>query len=147
MNSNDIINEILSSVKQPLWGIWYIREKIGSGPSATVFRGEAVRRNQAEYSAIKVEPITTGELSFRDPAQKQAYLDARFNQVSHEATMLYKMKDSPNIVTFRDEYYSDLMIGGKKEGYFFIRRQTHSTYLDRWFLTYHFLYVRGSLHS
>lgn len=122
MNSNDIINEILSSVKQPLWGIWYIREKIGSGPSATVFRGEAVRRNQAEYSAIKVEPITTGELSFRDPVQKQAYLDARFNKVSHEATMLYKMKDSPNIVTFRDEYYSDLMIGGKKEGYFFIRR-------------------------
>ncbi len=122
MNNNDIINEILSSVKQPMWGIWYIREKIGAGASATVFRGEAIRRNQAEYSAIKVEPITTGDVEFRDEAQKQAYLDECFNQVSHEATMLYKMKDSPNIVTYKDEYYSDLILNGKKEGYFFIRR-------------------------
>ena len=122
MNNNELTDQILSTVRQPLWGIWYVREKLGEGSSSVVFRGEAVRRNKTEYSAVKVEPITAGDMTFRDESQKAAYLDEQFGKVSHESTLLYELKDCPNVVNYKDEYYSDLVIGGKKEGYFFIRR-------------------------
>lgn len=122
MNNNELTDQILSTVRQPLWGIWYVREKLGEGSSSVVFRGEAVRRNKTEYSAVKVEPITAGDMTFRDESQKAAYLDEQFGKVSHESTLLYELKDCPNVVNYKDEYYSDLVIGGNKEGYFFIRR-------------------------
>ena len=48
---------IIDEIPQPLWGSWYIKDKIESGVHSEVYRIEAVKSERIDYSSLKIQPI------------------------------------------------------------------------------------------
>lgn len=120
---SDIIDIIVEEIKQkPIWGNWYIKEKIGSGAFSAVYRVEAQRRNRIDVSALKIEPIIATDTLFFDENRKKSYIEQRMNQVEMESEIMSKLKKCPYIVTYEEEYEQELKINSRFEGYFFLIR-------------------------
>lgn len=119
----DIIEDIiLKDVKQPLWENWYIREKIGSGAFAIVYRVEAKRPGRIDSSALKIEVVTSGDQVFADNSMKLSFLASKQAMVENETQMMVDLRDCPNIVRYEDETMKELYIDGEFEGYYYLIR-------------------------
>ncbi|MBO4637736.1 MAG: protein kinase [Clostridiales bacterium] len=119
----DIIEDvILKDVKQPLWENWYIKEKIGSGAFAIVYRIEAQRPGRVDSSALKIEVVTTEDQLFADNERKESFLAQKQAMVENETQMMVNLRDCPYIVRYEDETMKELYIDGQFEGYYYLIR-------------------------
>lgn len=120
---NDILDEVLNQIKQPLWENWYIKEKIGSGAFSAVYKVEAKRStNRTSVAALKIEPITVDGKLFMDEERKRAYLEQKRAAVETEASIMYSLRKSPYIVTYEEEDMRELYINNQFEGYYYLIR-------------------------
>ena len=123
MNNNDVINEILSQIKQPLWENWYIKQKIGSGAFSAVFKVEAKRTSRrTSVSALKIEPITSDDKPFINEERKRNYIENKRRSAESEAEIMYSLRKCPNIVSYEEEDIRELYINGVFEGYYYLIR-------------------------
>lgn len=132
MNKDDILDEILSQIKQPLWENWYIKEKIGSGAFSWVFKAEAERSShRTDVSALKIEPITADGKPFVDDERKKAYIDAKRRSAETEAEIMYNLRSCPYIVAYEEEDIKELHINGEFEGYYYLIRMEYLTPISK----------------
>ena len=122
MNIDKIIEEVLQQIPQPLWENWYIKEKIGSGSFSSVFRVEAVRAKRVDSAALKVEPILPDERFSADEERSLSFLKQKRADIEEESTIMYKLKDCPNVVGYEDEDVKKFFRDGKLAGYIFLIR-------------------------
>lgn len=122
MNIDKVIEEVLQQIPQPLWENWYIKEKIGSGSFSTVFRVEAVRAKRVDSAALKVEPIMPDERLASNEERSLSYLKQKRTDIEEESTIMYKLKDCPNVVGYEDEDVKEFFRDGKLAGYIFLIR-------------------------
>lgn len=122
MTKNEIDALIEKGLKQPIWGNWYIKEKIGSGSFSAVYRAEAVRINRTDSAALKIEPITDDGKLFLDEERRRSYIDRKRLAVESESTIMYRLKNCPYVVSYEEEDMQEINIDGKFEGYYFLIR-------------------------
>lgn len=122
MNIDKIFSFIEGNIEQPLWGNWYIKEKIGSGAFSAVYRVEAKRLNRIDQAALKIEPITAGDTLIFDEKRKRDCIEKKKKLAENESTIMYRLKRCPYIVAYEDEDIKELTIDGKFEGYCFLIR-------------------------
>lgn len=122
MKINEVLDEIIHQIQQPLWENWYIDEQIGSGAFSAVYRIQANRRNRIDTSALNIEPIIAGDNLFLDDEKKLRYIEKKRESVENEAAILYKLRDCKNIVSYEEESIRRLEIDRKFEGYYFLIR-------------------------
>ena len=126
MNTNDIIEEILKQIKQPLWENWYIKEKIGSGAFSAVYKVEAKRSSRrTSIAALKIEPITSDGKHFIDEERKRHYIEQKKEYSETEAEIMYNLRKSPYIVAYEEEDIKELYINGVFEGYYYLIRMEY----------------------
>lgn len=126
MDTNDIIDEILRQIKQPIWENWYIKQKIGSGAFSAVFKVEAQRTSRrTSVSALKIEPITTDGKNFLDEQRKMAYIENKRKSAETEAEIMYSLRKCPYIVSYEEEDIRELYINGVFEGYYYLIRMEY----------------------
>ncbi len=95
---------------EPLWGAWYVDEKIGEGSYSTVYRLKRRELGGREYlSALKVIclPASEAERSHllsmtRGEEQAKAFVCEMVEEVSREIGLMYELKGHTNIVSFED---------------------------------------------
>lgn len=123
MNTNEIIDEILKQIKQPLWENWYIKQKIGSGAFSAVYKVEAQRTSRrTSVSALKIEPITADEKPFINEERKRNYIENKRRSAETEAEIMYSLRKCPYIVSYEEEDIRELYINGVFEGYYYLIR-------------------------
>lgn len=127
MKNSELIEVILKQVKQPLWENWYIQERIGSGAYSAVYKVTANRMSRTDISALKIEPIVPDPSAKLDEAGRKRYIEEHRALAVNESTIMYSLKNCPNIVSYEDEDIRQLIINGKLEGYYFLIRME---YLD-----------------
>lgn len=128
MNTNDIIDEILRQIKQPLWENWYIKQKIGSGAFSAVFKVEAQRsERRTMVSALKIEPITADGKQFIDDQRKKNYIENKKRSAETEAEIMYNLRKCQYIVSYEEEDIRELYINGVFEGYYYLIRMEYLT--------------------
>ncbi len=128
MNTNDIIEEILKQIKQPLWENWHIKQKIGSGAFSAVYKVEAQRSaNRTMVSALKIEPITADGTHFFDEERKRKYIENKKRSAETEAEIMYSLRRCPYIVSYEEEDTKELYINGVFEGYYYLIRMEYLT--------------------
>lgn len=128
MNTNDIIEEILRQIKQPLWENWYIKQKIGSGAFSAVFKVEAQRSSRRTMvSALKIEPIIAEGTHFFDEQRKKNYIENKRRSAETEAEIMYSLRKCPYIVSYEEEDIRELYINGVFEGYYYLIRMEYLT--------------------
>ena len=128
MNTNELIDEILRQIKQPLWENWYIKQKIGSGAFSAVFKVEAQRTSRrTSVSALKIEPITAEGTHFFDEQRKKNYIENKRRSAETEAEIMYSLRKCPYIVAYEEEAIRELYIDGKFEGYYYLIRMEYLT--------------------
>ncbi len=120
MNIQEISSIIKTHVKEPLWQNWYIKEKIGEGSFSVVYKIEAQRPTRTDYSALKIEVITADNSLFYDEARKRSSIEARKITVQNESAIMYRLRNSPYIVTYEEEDMQEIYIDGNFEGYLFL---------------------------
>lgn len=127
MNSSELNDIILAQLRQrePLWSNWYIGEKIGSGSYSTVYKIFAERAGRTDVSAMKVEPIVPSENSAHDPERRRRSIEQKRELVANESNIMHKLKNCPNIVSYEDEGFYDLIVDGNFEGYYFLLRMEY----------------------
>lgn len=126
MNTNDVIQEILKQIKQPLWENWYIKEKIGSGAFSAVYKVEAKRSSRrTSVAALKIEPITSDGKHFIDEERKRHYIEQKKEYSETEAEIMYNLRKSPYIVSYEEEDIKELYINGVFEGYYYLIRMEY----------------------
>lgn len=130
MAVNELISIIERQIEQPLWGNWYIKERIGGGAFSAVYRVEAKRLNRTDVSALKIEPITASNTLFTDEQRKRSYIEERKKYIDAESSIMYNLKGCPNIVAYEEEDLKELYIDGKFEGYYFLIRMEMLTCLS-----------------
>ena len=127
MENQKLIELILEQVRQPLWENWYIQEKIGSGAYSAVYKVTAKRMNRTDVSALKIEPIVPDENTAADDEKRRKFLEERRELAVNESSIMYSLRNCPNIVSYEDEDIRELVVDGKLEGYYFLIRME---YLD-----------------
>lgn len=120
MNAQEIISLVKSHVKEPLWENWYIKEKIGEGTFSVVYKIEAKRPTRTDSSALKIEAITSDGSLFYDETRKRSYIETRKLMIQNESEIMYKLRNSPYIVTYEEESVQELYVNGQFEGYLFL---------------------------
>lgn len=128
---SDIHEIIKNQIKQPLWDNWYIKEELGRGGSAVVYRIEARRENRTDVSALKVEPIIADESVYVDETRRMEYLERKRREAENETTIMYKLRSSPNIVLYEDESIKPLVVDNKQIGYYIMIRMEYLTCLQK----------------
>lgn len=128
---SDIHEIIKNQIKQPLWDNWYIKEELGRGGSAVVYRIEARRENRTDVSALKVEPIIADESVYVDEVRRKEYLERKRHEAENETTIMYKLRSSPNIVLYEDESIKPLIVNNKQIGYYIMIRMECLTCLQK----------------
>lgn len=128
---SDIHEIIKNQIKQPLWDNWYIKEELGRGGSAVVYRIEARRENRTDVSALKVEPIVADESVYVDETRRMEYLERKRREAENETTIMYKLRSSPNIVLYEDESIKPLIVDNKQIGYYIMIRMECLTCLQK----------------
>lgn len=130
MAVNELMSIIEGQIEQPLWGNWYIKERIGGGAFSAVYRVEARRMNRIDVSALKIEPITASNTLFTDEQRKRSYIEERKKYIDAESSIMYNLKGCPNIVAYEEEDLKEFYIDGKFEGYYFLIRMELLTCLS-----------------
>lgn len=130
MNNTELIEIILRQINQPLWENWYIKEKIGSGAYSAVFKVAAKRMNRTDISALKIEPIVPSDNAVLDENRKIKSIEEKRELVINESTIMYNLRNCPNIVSYEDEDIRELVIDGKLEGYYFLIRMEYLSCLS-----------------
>ena len=123
MDSLTLINVIEKQVHQPLWGSWYLKERLGAGNFSVVYRAEAQRQKRVDTAAVKIEAITAD--GYCATAEKKRYeADMRRAAMAEETELMAQLKECPYIVTFEDEFIQEFTQNGEFEGYlFFIKME------------------------
>ncbi|MEE3451012.1 MAG: protein kinase [Acutalibacteraceae bacterium] len=123
MDSLTLINVIEKQVHQPLWGSWYLKERLGAGNFSVVYRAEAQRQKRVDAAAVKIEAITAD--GYCSTAEKKRYeADMRLAAMTEETELMAQLKECPYIVTFEDEFIQEFTQNGEFEGYlFFIKME------------------------
>ncbi|MBQ2152767.1 MAG: protein kinase [Clostridia bacterium] len=123
MDSLTLINVIEKQVHQPLWGSWYLKERLGAGNFSVVYRAEAQRQKRVDTAAVKIEAITAD--GYCATAEKKRYeADMRLAAMTEETELMAQLKECPYIVTFEDEFIQEFTQNGEFEGYlFFIKME------------------------
>lgn len=127
MKNSQLIDTILKQIKQPLWENWFIQERIGTGAYSAVYKVTAQRMSRTDVSALKIEPIVPDPAQKLDEAGKKRYIEEHRALAVNESTIMYSLRNCPNIVSYEDEDIRQLVINGKLEGYYFLIRME---YLD-----------------
>ena len=125
MSKKSLCENILTQIRQPLWENWYIQEKIGSGAYSAVYKVTAQRMNRTDVSALKIEPIVPDEDTAADEEKRIAFLEKHKALAENESTIMYSLRNCPNIVTYEDEDLRELIIDGKQVGYYFLIRMEY----------------------
>ena len=127
MKNSQLIDTILKQIKQPLWENWFIQERIGTGAYSAVYKVTAQRMSRTDVSALKIEPIVPDPSQKLDEAGKKRYIEEHRALAVNESTIMYSLRNCPNIVSYEDEDIRQLIVDGKLEGYYFLIRME---YLD-----------------
>lgn len=127
VKNSQLIDTILKQIKQPLWENWFIQERIGTGAYSAVYKVTAQRMNRTDVSALKIEPIVPDPSQKLDEAGKKRYIEEHRALAVNESTIMYSLRNCPNIVSYEDEDIRQLVVNGKLEGYYFLIRME---YLD-----------------
>ena len=122
---SNVMDIVMSELKQPLWENWYIKEVLGYGASSSVYRIEAERSGRTDVSALKVEPITTGDILFSDPERKRQYLERKRQEAVNETNIMYKLRKCPYIVGYEEEDIREVIHEGEKIGYCLLIRMEY----------------------
>ncbi len=130
MSKKSLCENILTQIRQPLWENWYIQEKIGSGAYSAVYKVTAQRMNRTDVSALKIEPIVPDEDTAADEEKRIAFLEKHKALAENESTIMYSLRNCPNIVTYEDEDLRELIIDGKQVGYYFLIRMEYLSCLS-----------------
>ena len=127
MNSTELNEIILEQLKQkqPLWSNWTIGEKIGTGGYSSVYKITAERSGRVDVAAMKVEPIVPSENAMMDEERRRRSIEHKRELVINESNIMHKLKNCPNIVSYEDESFFDLIIDGKNEGCYFCLRMEY----------------------
>lgn len=127
MNNNELHDIIISQLKekQPLWANWMIGEQIGSGAYSRVYRITAERSGRTDTAAMKVEPIVASENVSSDEERRRRSIERKKELVINESNIMHKLKFCPNIVSYEDESFYDLIVDGKNEGFYFCLRMEY----------------------
>ena len=127
METNELHNIILQQLKekQPLWSNWMIGEKIGSGAYSMVYKITAERSGRTDTAAMKVEPLVPSESAMHDEKRRKRSIEMKKELVVNESNIMHKLKQCPNIVSYEDESFFDLIIDGKNEGCYFCLRMEY----------------------
>ena len=127
VNNNELHEIILEQLKtkQPLWSNWNISEKIGSGGYSYVYKITAERSGRVDVAAMKVEPIVPSESAMFDDERRMRSIERKRELVINESNIMHKLKYCPNIVSYEDESFFDLIIDGKNEGCYFCLRMEY----------------------
>lgn len=95
--------EIMKEIPQPLWGNWYITDKIDSGAFSEVYRIEAKREGRTDVSTLKIVYIVLDDEIVCDDEQKKMLLEQKYREAVNETSIMYKLKNCPYIVSYEDE--------------------------------------------
>lgn len=115
MSDNDIISNIVSSLNQPLWNDWYIKEQLSSDSDSASFRLENPDKTS---SVLKIKLITANSSLIFDRKSKEAYMERKRSFAAEESASMRTLKISRYIVPYEDEDMCELIINGNKEGYY-----------------------------
>ena len=123
MIKNELVEEILKQIRQPLWENWYLKEKKGSGTFSVVYRAEAKRSDRVDEAAVKIEPVVLDEGQIVvDEDRRKTTLITKKKAIEHEASIMYELRGCPNIVAYEEELTKELYVDGRFEGYYFLIR-------------------------
>ena len=83
---------IIDEIPQPLWGSWYIKDKIESGVHSEVYRIEAVKSERIDYSSLKIQPIVidNDDITYSEE-QEKALLEEMRQEVIKENMVMHKL--------------------------------------------------------
>lgn len=98
-----------NEIQQPIFGSWYIDEKIGSGAFGTVYKIKREEFGETYYSALKVItiPADTSEVSTllsegMDDLSITSYYQEIVQNLIQEIKILNSLKGNSNIVSYED---------------------------------------------
>ncbi len=94
---------IIDEIPQPLWGNWYITDRVDSGVYSEVYRIEAKKSERIDYSLLKVQPIVIDEELNCSEEQKNALLEEKRREALNENTVMHKLINCPYIAGYLDE--------------------------------------------
>ncbi|MCR4594751.1 MAG: serine/threonine protein kinase, partial [Clostridiales bacterium] len=102
----------IKGVKEPIFGNWYVDEKIGSGSFGMVYRLKREDFGKTYYSALKVIriPLDESELrSIRSEFETDESLSDYYSQFvqdfAKEIELMAELKGNSNIVSFEDHQF------------------------------------------
>jgi len=111
--------------KEPLWGNWIIKDKIGEGSFSVVYRIEAKRWDRTDISALKVELINADGLLTNDPERRMSYIEQRKENIIRESAIMHQLRDDNHIVRYEDEMTYEIIEEGQLKGYVFLIRMEY----------------------
>ena len=99
----------VANIKQPVFGNWYIENKIGSGSFGTVYKIKREEFGTTYESALKVVhiPCDTGEINTlrsegMDESSIRSYYKELVQNLINEIRILDLLKGNSNIVGYKD---------------------------------------------
>ncbi len=95
---------IIDEIPQPLWGSWYIKDKIESGVHSEVYKIEAVKSERIDYSSLKIQPIVidNNEITYSEE-QEKALLEEMRQEIVKENKVMHNLIKCPYIAGYLDE--------------------------------------------
>lgn len=95
---------IINEIPQPLWGSWYIKEKIETGVHSEVYRIEAVKSERIDYSSLKILPLVIDNADTEySEEQEKALLEEMRQEVIKENMVMHKLIKCPYVAGYLDE--------------------------------------------
>ena len=123
MKKEDVLSFL--KTKEPLWGNWIIKDKIGEGSFSVVYRIEAKRWDRTDVSALKVELITAEGLLMNDSVRRMSYIEQRKENIIRESAIMHQLRDDNHIVRYEDEMTYEIIEEGQLKGYVFLIRMEY----------------------
>ncbi len=95
----------------PLWGEWYLKDRLGKGAFGAVYRAVKTEYGNTYISAIKHLPIPPGDISVKElisegiiqnESSLPKYYDYIRDKIINEINMCYTLRGHTNIVSYED---------------------------------------------
>ncbi len=94
---------------EPLWGSWYVEDKVGEGSYGAVYRVVRKSRNKAYRAAVKLISIPKTDAEIRAQKRKkmtdaaiQSLYEKKVDRLEQEIMLMAEMQGASNIVTIQD---------------------------------------------
>ena len=94
---------ILDEIPQPLWGSWYIREKLETGAHSEVYKIEAKKSERIDYSSLKILPIVLDDGVIYSEEHEKLLLEEMRQEIIEENKVMHKLINCPYIAGYLDE--------------------------------------------